>query len=415
MNGLLRTSRGSALTIALIFFIVVTILIVAGYKLITTSYLESKFQETTVLQAENVARAGLVDAISWFRRQPKQPVRKGTTYAWADGAFYPRTSTDPAHCDTINETIGLVKEYQLSESGALWARYEVKRQPSPGAYDIHAVHDITGERMHTGGIDDYNGAGVVWYIESTGYIYRRKSSASAYNVSPNQVVGKARVSTEIRRITVNPPSESAFFVNSGGTSSNRTVNIYDNGRINGGSKIGCSSMPPSRSPKLYGSGYYSSYQVLYASAAVTSTYVFGVSTSDLKALADYDVKNSSALPSDMPDMALIYIDGNAIFDASRPLRASGIMFVNGDLTITAGSNSLFSGFIYVTNNAYIYAPCLISGCVIAYNGLTLSATGATDVAEIDYDGGILSSVRQQICQYRENKAIYRVFTGLPMN
>jgi len=417
MNKILLNRRGSALVMTMIFFIIVSFLIAAGYQLITTSFEESKYQQTTVLQAENAARAGIMDAISWFRRQSRQPVRMGTDYTWADGAFNPKTSTDPVNNDTIDENTGLVKEYQLSQSAALWARYEVKRQSDPVSvpYDIHSVHDITGDRMHTGGVDDYNGAGIVWYIESTGYIFRLRNSSEAYNVPPNEIVGRARVSTEIRRITLNLPSESAFFVNYPGSSSNRTVKIYDNGRINGGTKIGCSSMPPSRSPKKYGSGYYSSYQVLYASASLNANYIFGVSTSELKSLADYVAGSVAALPTTLPDMSLIYIDGDATFTADKPLRASGILFVNGDLTISAGSNSLFSGFIYTMDKAYIYAPCFVSGSVIAYNGLTLSASGATDVAEIDYDKGILSSVRQQICQYRENKSIYRVFTGIPGN
>jgi hypothetical protein len=417
MNTTLFSRRGSAIVITMIFFLIVSFLMVTGYQLITTSFKESKYQQTTVLQAENAARAGIMDAISWFRRQSKQPVRKGTEYAWADGAFNPKTSTDPVHNDTIDQNIGLVKEYQLSQSNALWARYEVKRQSNPASvpYEAHAVHDITGDRMHTGGADDYNGAGIVWYVESTGYIYRRRNSSKAYNALPNEIVGRARVSTEIRRITLNLPSEAAFFVNNPGTNSNRTVKIYDDGRINGGTKIGCSSMPPSRTPSKSGTGYYSSYQVLYASASLSTNYIFGVSTSELKSLADYVASSVDALPTTLPDMSLIYIDGDATFTSAKPLRASGILFVNGDLTLQAGSNSLFSGFIYVMDKAYIYAPCFVSGSMIAYNGMTLSASAATDVAEIDYDKGILSSVRQQICQYRENKSIYRVFTGIPGN
>ena len=111
-------------------------------------------------------------------------------------------------------------------------------------------------------------------------------------------------------------------------------------------------------------------------------------------------------------MSLIYISGDAVFTVAHPLRSSGILFVQGNLTISVGSNSTYSGLIYVTGTATINDPAYISGCVVAYGGLTLSRSGATDVAEIQYDAGILDMVRQQICQYREMKSTYRVSTGL---
>jgi len=409
-------NKGSALVVAIMLLFVITILVAVGSQLIETSFKEMKLQQSYILQAENVARAGLVDAIAWFRRQSTQPVKSGVPPApgcWEDGAFNPKTSTDPAHCDTIDESIGLVKEYQLSETGLLWARYEVKRQTNPAVapYDPHAVHDITAERLHTG---EQKGEGLVWYIESVGYVYRRKDSSKAFNVSPNEVIGKARVSTEIRRISLRLPAECAYIVNNGGgySASSRKVKIYKNGRIIGGSNIGCGRVSGYQ-PYLY-SGSTVTGNPPYQSGLENPTvsYVLGVSTSELKTMADYLVNSVSELPSQLPDMSLIYVNGNAVFTKTHPLRSSGILFVQGDLTIYEDSNSLYSGLIYVTGTATIYDPCLISGCLIAYNGLNLSRANSTDVAEIDYDSSILSSVRQQICQYRENKAAYQVFSGI---
>ncbi len=67
----------------------------------------------------------------------------------------------------------------------------------------------------------------------------------------------------------------------------------------------------------------------------------------------------------------------------------------------------------MTGNSTIYEPALISGSYVGYNGLTLSRSGATDVAEIRYDPTVLNSIRQQICQYRENKSTLHVFIGVP--
>jgi hypothetical protein len=419
-------TRGSALVIALILALVVVILATAGTQLMVTTFKDVKQQAHLGAEVDNFARAGLADAISWFRRQQTQPVCSGyppTRYAWVDGAFDPKTSTNTAQSDTIDSSIGIVREYQLSDDGHLWGRYEVKRQTSTtvSPYDQNAVHDITGERLFTGFND---GQGYVWYISSKGYIYQRIKPSVAFNVAPNRVVATSRVSTEIRRISLQLPAECAYIVNDDGTKAARTITLGNNGRINGGghygvgfySYSGSSSNKPTQSNPPYtisnSSVTGSPTAWIQISTAPTSNYVLGVSTTELKLMADYSVSSVSALPSTLPDMSLIYVQGNATFDASRPLRSSGILFVNGNLTISADANCLYSGLIYVTGTATIYDPSLISGCVIAYNGLTLSRSNSSDVAEIDYDRGILDMVRQQICQYREIKSAYRIFTGI---
>ncbi len=413
----IRSDRGSALLIAVIMAVAVVLLMAAGSQLIVTSFRETRQQQHFGAEVDNIARAGLVDAISWFRRQQMQPVRSGyppTRYAWSDGAFDPRVSTDAVKNDTIDESIGIVKEYQLSENSALWARYEVKRQTNTtvAAYDPYAVHDITGERLFTG---EQNGQGYAWYLCSKGYIYRRKNASVPFDTSPNEVVARSKVSTEIRRLSLNTQVPCAFICNYGGTNSSRKVKVNPKGRIYGGT-YGCGRSSGSAPQMVAGStmtGTSSAYNpTSFMLSQHTPQYVLGVSTSDLKIMADYLVTDVSQLPETLPDMTLIYVNGNATFSSSRPLRSSGVLFVAGNLTISAGSNSTFSGLIYATGSATIEDPCFISGCVVAFNGLTLSrSSGATDVAEIRYDSAILDMVRQQICQYREMKSTYRIFTG----
>ena len=65
-----KNQRGSAITILMMMFIVISIISFTGYQLITTTYKDVKYQQNWVLQAGNASRAGLVDAISWFKRQP---------------------------------------------------------------------------------------------------------------------------------------------------------------------------------------------------------------------------------------------------------------------------------------------------------------------------------------------------------
>lgn len=412
---LVRKNNGSALVLAMMLVFVVTILVPIGVQLVVNAFKESKHQQSYIAEAENVARAGLVDAIAWFKRQPQQPVRSGfppTFQPWADGAFNPKFSTNPLHCDTIDESIGLVKEYPLSEDGLRWARYEVRRQTNPAVapYEPFAVHDITAERLHTG---EKSGEGLVWYLASTGYVYRRRNPAVPFNVWPNEIIAKVKVSTEIRRISLRLPAECAYIVKDGGRGGAKTVKIYNNGRIIGGNNIGCGRVS-GEEPYLEGGATVTGNPAyLQGLDDPTVYYVLGVSTAELRLLADYVVTSVNALPTPLPDMCLIYIDGNATFDSVKPLRSSGILFVHGNLTISANSNSLYSGLIYVTGTATIHDPCLISGSVIAYGGLTLSRPNATDVAEINYDKSILDLVRHQICQYRENKSAYSVFVGKP--
>lgn len=103
-------------------------------------------------QANNVAKAGLADAMAWFRRQAIQPVRSSsnpTAYPYPDAAFFPRNNGVPSTTDTLDESIGLTKEYAMTDNSRLWAHYEVRRQqdPATNSWVDHAVHDITGKRL----------------------------------------------------------------------------------------------------------------------------------------------------------------------------------------------------------------------------------------------------------------------------
>jgi len=155
--------RGSALVIAVLLSLMVIFLMTVGSQMIVTSSRESKIQQNVLTEADNIARAGLVDGMSWFKRQTTQPVRSGvppTLYAYPDAAFYPQYNADPTMRDTIDQTIGLVKEFPITTDNTKWGRYELQRQttdPSSGSVNAHAVHDITGDRVD----GHYSGEGLV--------------------------------------------------------------------------------------------------------------------------------------------------------------------------------------------------------------------------------------------------------------
>jgi Tfp pilus assembly protein PilX len=223
----LKNSRGSALVMAAIFMLVATVLITVGVQLVANASRGAKEKELYVGEAENVARAGIIAAEAWFTRQSgngvvsayQQAYAPGavpsfaSTFTYVDEAFDPQgNTTNPQFADTIDQAIGLVSEYPLSDpvtaNAVYWARYEVPQQGS-GAMATTAVHDITGERLS----NYVNGDGMVWSIQSTGYVYKRNDKTVdaygnwivPYNQAPNVVVAKAQFSTEFRKLGLNLP------------------------------------------------------------------------------------------------------------------------------------------------------------------------------------------------------------------
>jgi len=374
---------------------------------LSTARQQAELQTKAVAQAENVARAGLTEALAWFRNQPSQPVRSSINtvlYPYPDAAFNPLA----VNGDTINQSIGIVREYQLVDGTWLWGHYEVRRQQNPGSnpIDPNAVHDITDRRIQ----GHQAGEGLYWYIQSDGYVYRLKNPGVAYNQAPNQVVGTSHVSTEIRRLGLTLPANCAVIVNS-----RNNVTLQTNGRIVGGTagvglgyylgNSGSGLAQATGTPPLLdipGVGV--------TTMTITSQIVFGDSPSSIKEMADITVSTVGALSASYPTMAVVYVDGNATFDGTHQLIGGGVLFVNGNLTISSGANTLFNGVIYVVGNATITGSQLISGCLVVQGSLTMN--GIADVSEVDFDSGILNAVRQQVGQYRENKSAYFNLSGI---
>jgi len=413
--------NGSALVMALIIMVLVVMLATVGTQLMVTTQKWENLQAHSGAEADNVSRAGLIDAIAWFREQTSQPVCTGPGLnKWVDAAFYPRLSAATTSNATIDENIGLVKEYSL-EGGAttygLCGRYEVRRQtatatnlPSDPNYNKDAVHDVSGERLFNG---EQDGNGYIWSITSKGYIFRRLSASAAFNVAPNKIISSSKVSTEIRRITRQLDSTCAVIVNNG---SNVTFKTMAKVRGSAGA-IGYTTGSLTSAVVVAGSSATcvsgSLFPVLSHSHNVQ--YVLGVSTNELRILADYVVNSVSDLPAAIPDMSLIYVNGDAVFGPStnRTLSGSGLLFVYGNLTVnTMTLENQFRGLIYCTGTATIQEGSLLRGTLVAYGGLTLSNDGAMQPAEIDYDSGMMTMVDAQICRYREMKSTYRLFTGL---
>jgi len=404
-----RQNRKGSIVMFIVMFMALLALLPVGMQLIQVSARNTKQFLNYNVEADNVARAGMTDAISWFQRQSVQPVRSNSNpvlYPYPDAAFMPIQSSGTV-TDTIDSTIGLVKEYALSDQTSLYARYEVKRQQDPGTnpIDPRAVHDITDQRIDNGTA----GQGLAWLIQSTGYVYQRKNSAVAYNVAPNVIVGSARVSTEIRRIALTLPLNAALITN------NRTqTTLNNNGRAMGQAFYGMGYYTGGSGPTISGGGSQltgtaGTKAAIGSGPNVSFNGIFGVTRNELKLMADIAVSTFTDMPFQYPQMAVVYVNCNADFDATRPLRGGGILFVNGTLTLEAGSNTYFGGIIYATGAIVVHGPATINGVVVGESSITLDGFG--DVAEVDYDNNILNAVRQTAGQYRENKATFFNFTS----
>ena len=256
----LHSDRGSALVMAAIFMVIATTLVVVGAKLISNTNRESRKRTSNIAEAENVAEAGLQDALGWFERNSTAgPVaaydtQNGTkiyspsdqptwvpTMTYVDQAFNPQNSSDAQLSDTTNASIGIVNDYPLDQAvtakAVLWGRYEVQKVQSGTDTNPNAVRDVSGERQ--AGLA--NGDGIIWSLVSTGYVYRRLDKtldsngnfAVAYNQAPNQIVSTSRVTTEIRKLAINLPTIDSSVVGAIYCNSANAITLDNNALLNG--------------------------------------------------------------------------------------------------------------------------------------------------------------------------------------
>ncbi len=368
-----RAERGSALFIALVATVVVAGVVVTGVTTLRATQQSADATFRVGGQAYHVARAGIIDAFSWFRRQTSQPVV----------TFAPQRDlvVDPPLIETEDPSIGIVRNFPITRD--VWGRYEVRKTD---------VTDVSSQR-------GYGTSGGVWVIKSHGMVYRLRDSSKAWNEAPNQVLGRATLITEIRRVTIAPPSQAALCIARGDN-----LTVSSNGRIEGGDAIAGVVFPPlTGSPSLVGElfGTPPSLQLLGYDWSVDS--VFGVDYEQLKSLADDRFTDDAEFPSPVPRNTFMFAETDLTFTKDRPLRGQGVLFVNGDMTIEAASNSFFTGFIYCTGHIDLRAPSLLRGSVVC-DSLYIVGTG--DFAEMGYDEGALNSLMSTIGQYRMSKAIH---------
>lgn len=383
----MRTTRGSALLLVLVVVALLGAIAAAGYAILSNAASASKIELELEGQTTAIAESGITETLSWFRRSSRQPVQA------FDAAIYeaePRPKKPPA---------GIVREFEVSAAAKLWGRYEV----TPAS-----VADVTAQR----GRGD-RGAGTVWRIRSTGYLYVRDDPARPWNERPNRVVHRATVETELQRLAIRPPARAALLADRGDE-----VTVARGGRVRGAVGAAIVHRQGTGRPALDRRAEVTSESgapVVQATSksAVSPEYelseigVFGVRPNELKTLADLSVGDTSTLTAGLPQLGIVYIDGDAVFDEKHPLQGGGVLYVNGDLTIKARSNASFFGQVYVAGDLAMEGPSVLSGSVIVLGKADVRGSG--DIAEIAYNEDILAVVRQKLGQYRIRRTITRVF------
>jgi hypothetical protein len=436
-----------ALLNTMLLVAVFTILLVTSISTTQSSYRAARSTKSEA-QAYHVARAGLVDAINWFKRQASQPVEKfkpvynaavptkGDTndpYKIDPGLSGGNLHEDDGGGNDDKPSLGIVQEFEIDSVNNLWGRYEIGKitkleNDSQGKLRTYSImeYDSDGNLVRKPisdakskqweGVQDVTanygleGEGLVWRIRSHGYVYKKGPNAAAgthFYQYPNEVLSHIELETEIRRLQLKDYNAAL--------QANTSVNL------NGGTKVkimapGGAGIRLNPGGSVSGSGAVSGDDGAIRTSlgwnALDFNQIFALpDAQSLASMADVNVTDLSQLPMAMSTMALTYIDppgspGTAVFDINRPLNGGGILVVDGNLRLESNSASGFSGYIYVTGNFEMYSTCFTVGQVVVKGTTTISSP--SDTATVEYNIGLVGEVRRQLGQYRERRTGVRV-------
>ncbi len=361
--------RGVAMGLVLPILVVLSLSIgVLSYQIVTSARQTTRFLHKQ--RAIDLAQAGSEDALFWFRRQQLLPVQH----------------FDPTSEDSQDPSRGIVRKVIVDEQNRVKGVYVVER---------NLTKDITAERGEIG-------TGWLWKISVRGVVYEEKSSTAEFDQSPNVIVEDVRMTTEIRMLNINPAVDAAMVVEKGGQ-----FRLESRGQLYGGNPgTGIPALcykETSGGPKIYGDIRGDPNYKRYADLKLGSRDIFGLDKATLRNLSDYiSEEGAEGLPRQLPDFALIFIQGDATFTMQHPLNGGGVLFVDGDLTLASGSNSSFTGMIYCTGFADFHTPSWIEGQVVSLGGGRVGS-GGFDKATILFNRDVLQLVVQLIGNYRKKR------------
>jgi hypothetical protein len=384
--------RGVALVLGILFTIIVAGITVAGSLALRSHERHTRTSFVSHGQAIGFARSGLTEALGWFRKQTSQPV---VTFAPVLD-----TLANPPILDTIDPEIGIVREFRIT--GTIWGRYEVWKD-WPGDPDPQRLAWRNQMRVQDVSVARGNlSAGSAWRLRSIGYVFRQIDPGVPFNQLPNQILGQEVADVEVRRLALQPPGQAALCSLRGDS-----VNVGTRGRVVGGSNGAGVYYPLATGNPVLAGGTISGTPAQSAASGYPTGIeaVFGVGVDELKTMADMVITDANEFPAALPMDSLVVCTVPITFTPARPLHGTGIVVFLGNVTFQAGTNSSFSGLVYVNGSLAFRAPADIQGAVVTTGAVSLQ--GVTDFASIIYDDGILNSLRQSLGSYRLSGATTR--------
>jgi hypothetical protein len=412
-----QRQHGAALVMVLMMSTILLIIVTTGVIWALGTQKDTMDTFKVRGQAANVAQAGIQDGLNWFKRQGLVRQTDITTPGTCkDAAFNPVFNTDATLSATDNATVGIVRDYQIK--GDLYGRYTLKKQNCASAEDLTAVRDITAAKgksttnppptFTVGGVTKLRGEGLVWALQSEGILYQRKNFVKTGNVfnlgpsaSPNRVLSKSLASVEIAQLSLNiDTAPLTVFATSfthpfgarcrlvGGTAASAGVYYYGVNPDVSGVQISPSTLT----------------RKLLKSTAVTPDSVFSVSQAELRGMSDNIYTNINQIPDNLK-FSITFLEGDFTFTNARPLTGGGLLYVTGNLTLNDNANSLFSGVIFVNGRLTIGKDNSLSGAVLARNVTCAPSAGQ---AVFEYNSSLVTTVRQRLALYRENNLTYQI-------
>jgi hypothetical protein len=364
-------------------------------------------------------------------------------------------------------TAAIIRDFPLQTSrtvstsneplhGTLWGRYVIKRQVianwSPGGNtlagysDPEAAHDITLQKDFSG--TQAPGAGLWWGLTSRGYVYLGNGSQSStgsddisatastvYNSLTSSplatynnrtlLLATAKVYGELYRVSINTPP-AAVYAASGVTISGNGQGYINAGTNSGTYSVYCasSSCTPSGGVNLVG-GSTDPNQIAPSVSVVfpgmTKSVLQGQATSgcfgDVTILPD--AGNSLSYTTEVATTKFYYLHRasspntafvfNPLPVSGAPLgsycfNGTGLIFVDGDLSITADTQATWSGIVFVDGNCYLNGPASIQGQLICTHKIYMYHDPNKPVqAEVDYEQEVIDSTKLLI----ENFQVYK--------
>jgi hypothetical protein len=369
IRSVARGNDGVALVYSLCLLLVCSALMAGGANLVLSTTRGASLHQTRS-QAESVARAGFRDAVLWFRNNSAQPV----------------DTFNPGFDDSEAPEIGLVKCFPISISEGLWGRYEVLNC---------RVRDMTERRGKAG-------AGVTWEVPVVGYVYKAVDPSKGFTEWPNRVLARTSMVGEISRLGLSLPPAAIISYEGKHMVINKKAEVLGGEEGSGAAGLLCRG--GTGNPNVKGEVYGDPPEVALEGLDIEMETVFGAGEQELKAVVDYVVSHVKELPSPLPRLSLVYVDGNATFTSSRPLVGSGLLVVDGNMTMAANSYSDYAGVIYVTGKYNGSAPGNITGTLVVRGHVNIS--GGPTVSEVQYSDEVVEAVAKCLSQYRETKSVH---------